>query len=155
MLRWCALVLTEKSGVLQLVGVEEDPCVTAMLAATQVCMGNKLDIVLSCDVHSEERTKEWSDFYKYLGISLNTNMKKTNASYRDVYEADIVYGTINDFVSDYFQYGIEVMETGNPQLSRGFIIEEQSLSSSPNLELTRIKDNDSLVFAAEVLQNLM
>ncbi|XP_045919218.1 uncharacterized protein LOC123979357 [Micropterus dolomieu] len=80
MLRWCALVLTQKSGELQLVGVEEDPCVTAMFAATQVCMGNKLDIVLSADVPSEERTQEWSDFYKHLGISLNTNMKKTNAS---------------------------------------------------------------------------
>lgn len=154
MLRWCALVLTEKSGALQLVGVEEDPCVTAMFAVTQVCMGNKLDIVLSSDVHSEEPTTEWSDFYKYLGISLNTNMKKTNAAW-DVYEADIVYGTINDFVSDYFQYGIEVMETGNPLLSRGFIIEERSLSSSHNLELSRLKNDDSLVFAAEVLQNLI
>ncbi|XP_038585511.1 uncharacterized protein LOC119910774 [Micropterus salmoides] len=155
MLRWCALVLTQKSGELQLVGVEEDPCVTAMFAATQVCMGNKLDIVLSADVPSEEQTKEWSDFYKHLGISLNTNMKKTNASYREVYEADIVYGTISDFISDYFQYGIEGMGTGNPQLRRGFIIEQQSLSSSHNLELSRLKDNDSLVFAAEVLQSIM
>ncbi|XP_039523267.1 LOW QUALITY PROTEIN: uncharacterized protein LOC120476339 [Pimephales promelas] len=155
MLRWCALVLTEKSGELQLVGVEEDPCVTAMFAATQVCMGNKLDIVLSADVQSEERTKEWSDFYKHLGISLNTNMKKTNASYRKVYEADIVYGTIGHFVSDYFQYGIEGMGTGNPLLSRGFIIEQQRLSSSHNLELSRLKDNDSLMFATELLQSLM
>ncbi|CAI5640753.1 unnamed protein product [Oreochromis niloticus] len=154
MVRWCGLVLTQKSGVVQLVGVEEDPCVTAMFAAMQVCMGNKLDIVLSSDVHSEEQTKEWSDFYKHLDISLNTNMKKTDPSFLDVYEADIVYGTMDDFVSDYVQRGIEAMETGNPQMSRGFVI-EKSLSALHALELSRLKDDDSLVFPAEVLQNLV
>ncbi|XP_014185304.2 uncharacterized protein LOC106632424 [Haplochromis burtoni] len=153
--RWCGLVLTQKSRVVQLVGVEEDPCVTAMFAAMQVCMGNKLDIVLSSDVHSEEQTKEWSDFYKHLNISLNTNMKKTHPSFQDVYEADIVYGTMDDFVSDYVQRGIEAMETGHTPFSRGFIIEKQSLSVLHALELSRLKDDDSLVFAAEVLQNLM
>ncbi|TKS66086.1 Pre-mRNA-splicing factor CWC22 -like protein [Collichthys lucidus] len=143
MLRWCALVLTEKSGAIQVLGMEEDPCVTAMFAATQACMGNKLAIMLSSDIHSEKQTKEWSDFYKYFEISLNTNMKKTNVSYRDVYEMDIVYGTISDFVSDYLQYSIEGMETGNPQFSRQFIIEEQSLTSSHNLELSKLMDNDS------------
>ncbi|XP_008298026.1 uncharacterized protein LOC103370675 [Stegastes partitus] len=62
---------------------------------------------------------------------------------------------MDDFVSDYIQHGIEVMETGNPQLHRGFIIEEQSLSASKDLQLPRLTDNDSLVFAAEVLQNLL
>lgn len=155
MLRWCALILTERSGLLQLVGLKEDPCVTAMFVAAQVCMGNKVDIVLSSDVQSEEQTEDWSDFYKYLQISLNTNMNKTNASYKDVYEADIVYGTMDDFVSDYCQHGIEVMETENHHLNRGFIIAEQNLSASKNLELSRLKENDSLVFAAKVLENLM
>ncbi|XP_035798188.1 uncharacterized protein LOC118469439 [Amphiprion ocellaris] len=155
MLRWCALIRTEGSGLLQLVGLKEDPCVTAMFVAAQVCMGNKVDFVLSSDLHSKEQIEDWSDFYKYLQISLNTNMNKTKASYKDVYEADIVYGTMDDFVSDYFQHGIEVMETGNPQLSRGFIIQQQSLSASKNLELSRLKENDSLVFAAEVLQKLL
>ncbi|XP_030264389.1 uncharacterized protein LOC115576041 [Sparus aurata] len=155
MLRWCVLVLTQKSEAPQLVGVEEDPCVTAMFAASQVCMGNKLDIVLSSDVQSEEWTQEWSDFYKHLGISFSTNMKVTGASYRDVYEADIVYGTMDDFLSDYFQHSVEVMETGNPQLGRGFIITRQSLGASNNLELSRLKDNESLVSAAEVLQSLL
>ncbi|XP_073339951.1 uncharacterized protein [Pagrus major] len=155
MLRWCALVLTQKSEAPQLVGVEEDPCVTAMFSATQVCMGNKLDIVLSSDIHSEEWTQEWSNFYKHLQISVNTNMKTTDASYRDIYKAEIVYGTMDDFVSDYFQHGVEVMETGNPQLGRGFIITRQSLSASKDLKLSRLKDSDSLVFAAEVLQSLL
>lgn len=48
------LVLPEESGVPQLVGVEQDPCVTAMFAATRVYMGNKLDIVLSSDIDLEE-----------------------------------------------------------------------------------------------------
>ncbi|XP_028282490.1 uncharacterized protein LOC114449221 [Parambassis ranga] len=154
MLRWCALVLTEKSEVLQLVGMEEDPCVTAMFAATQVCMGNKLDIVLSSDAPSQHKTMEWSDFYKNLHISLKTNKRKT-ASYRDVYEEDIVYGTMDDFVSDYFQHSIEVMETRNPQLSRGFIIEEQCVNASYDLKLSRLKENHFLVPAAEVLKRLM
>ncbi|XP_036929417.1 uncharacterized protein LOC119005671, partial [Acanthopagrus latus] len=155
MLRWCELVLTQKSEAPQLVGVEEDPCVAAMFAATQVCMGNKLDIVLSSDVQSEEWAQEWSDFYEHLGISFNTNVKTTSASYRDVYEADIVFGTMDDFVSDYFRHGVEAMETGNLQLGRGFIITRQSLSASNYLELSRLRDNDSLVFAAEVLQSLL
>ncbi|XP_072543003.1 uncharacterized protein [Salminus brasiliensis] len=102
MLRWCMLVLTEKCRTPELVGVEEDPCVIAMFAATQVCMGHKLDIVLTSDFHSHKQTEEWSDFYKHLGISLNTNMKKSIMSQSDVYKADIVYGTMDDFVSDYF-----------------------------------------------------
>ncbi|KAM8734729.1 uncharacterized protein AB9X84_023451 [Acanthopagrus schlegelii] len=155
MLRWCVLVLTQKSEAPQLVGVEEDPCVAAMFAATQVCMGNKLDIVLSSDVQSEEWAHDWSDFYKHLGVSFSTNVKTTSASYRDVYEADIVFGTMDDFVSDYFQHGVEAMEKGNLQLGRGFVITRQSLSASNYLELSRLRDNDSLVFAAEVLQSLL
>nr|XP_046244072.1 uncharacterized protein LOC124058672 [Scatophagus argus] len=155
MLRWCVLVLTESSGELQLVGVEEDPCVIAMFAATQVCMGNKVDVVLSSDDNSEEQMKEWSDFYGHLGISLNTNMKKTNPSCKDVYEADVVCGTMDGFVSDYLKQGMEVMQTGNPQLRRGFIIDEQTLSASHDLELSRLRDNDSLLFAADILQSLM
>ncbi|GLD72897.1 uncharacterized protein AKAME5_002422200, partial [Lates japonicus] len=154
-LRWCVLVLTEKSEALELVGEEDDPCVRAMFAATQVCMGNKLDIVLSSDVHSHEQSKDWFDFYEHLGISVDTNTNKTNTSPREVYEADIVYGTMDDFVSDYLQYGLEMMETGNPLLIRGFIIEQRRLSASPDLELSRLKENDALVFAAEILQSLV
>ncbi|KAJ8247900.1 hypothetical protein GJAV_G00251850 [Gymnothorax javanicus] len=155
MLRWSALVLTEKGKALELVGVEEDQCVTAMFAATQVLLGNRLDIVLSSDIDSEEQIKEWSDFYKHLGISVATNMKKNNASRSDVYEADIVYGTMHDFVSDYLQYGLDVMGREKRQLSRGFIIEERSVTASHKLELLTLKDNDDLAFAAEILQSLM
>ncbi|CAB1428409.1 unnamed protein product, partial [Pleuronectes platessa] len=38
MLRWCMLVLTEKTETQGLVGVKLDPCVTAMFAATKVLM---------------------------------------------------------------------------------------------------------------------
>ncbi|XP_069380456.1 uncharacterized protein [Paralichthys olivaceus] len=155
MLRWCVLVLTEKSTTLGLVTVELDPCVTAMFAATKVLMGKKVDIVLSSHIHSLNQTKEWSDFFKHLGISLNTNMRKDNISLMDVYEADIVYGTMDDFVSDYLQCGLKGMEVGSPLLSRGFVIEERCLSASYNLELSMLKENDTLVFAAETLQSLM
>ncbi|XP_051799497.1 uncharacterized protein LOC110970824 [Acanthochromis polyacanthus] len=155
MLCWCALMLTEKSPVLQLVGLEEDECVTAMFAAAHVCTGNKVDVVLSSEGRSQEGTKNWFDFYEHLKISVNTNMEKTNTSYSDVYEADIVYGTMDDFVSDYFKGSIEATEADSPQFSRGFLIEQQSPSAFRNLELSTLKENDSLVFAAEVLQNLM
>ncbi|KAG9274067.1 hypothetical protein AMEX_G10872 [Astyanax mexicanus] len=155
MLRWCVLVLTEKSQTPELVGVEEDPCVIAMFAATQVWKGNKLDIVLSSDTDSHEQTKEWSDFYKRLNISLNTNMKKNTTSQRDIYKADIVYGTMDDFVSDYFQYGLEMTETGNSHFERGFIILERSGSASHHLELSKLKENDTLTYAREFLRCLM
>ncbi|KAM6992376.1 LOW QUALITY PROTEIN: uncharacterized protein LKV04_008428 [Tautogolabrus adspersus] len=155
MLRWCALVLTEKSAPLDPVGLESDTCVTAMFASTQVLMGNKVDIVLSSDGHPEETAEEWSNFYEYLGMSVDTNMKESKASCRNIYEVDIVYGTIDDFLSDYFQQGMELMEKGNPQQSRKFIFEGQSLRFSTNLELSRLKDHDSGVFAAKILQSLM
>ncbi|KAI4873585.1 hypothetical protein NFI96_025328 [Prochilodus magdalenae] len=117
MLRWCVLVLTEKSRAPELFGVEEDPCVVAMFAATQVCMGNKLDIVLSSDVQAHERTQEWADFYTRLGISLSTNLERSTESQRDIYRADVVYGTMDGFVSDYLQFGLEAMETGRPERS--------------------------------------
>ncbi|XP_053275843.1 uncharacterized protein LOC128437688 [Pleuronectes platessa] len=155
MLRWCVLVLTEKTATLGLVGVKLDPCVTAMFAATKVLMGKKVDIVLSSNIYSLNQTKEWSDFYKHLGISLNTNLRKDNTSLMDVYEADIVYGTMDDFVSDYLQCGLKGMEAGSPLLSRGFLIEDRCLSASYNLELSVLKENDALVFAADTLKSLM
>lgn len=155
MMRWCMLVLTETSGDLKLV-MEEDPCVTAMFAATQVFLRNKVDLVLSSELLSLEKTKNWSDFYQHLGISFSTNINKFSASERnDVYEADIVYGTMDDFMSDYLQYGLEVMETGKPHLSRGFIVETRSLSSSHTLEFKRLKESNALSFAADILQSLM
>ncbi|CAB1422912.1 unnamed protein product [Pleuronectes platessa] len=256
MLRWCMLVLTEKTETQGLVGVKLDPCVTAMFAATKVLMGKKVDIVLSSNIYSLNQTKEWSDFYKHLGISLNTNLRKENTSLMDVYEADIadkavsdtkgwwptvlqmlmlcvlvltemaatlntnlrkdntslmdvyepdkavsdtkgwwqtvlqmlrlcvlvltemaatlntnlrkdntslmdvyeadvVYGTMDDFVSDYLQCGLKGMEAGSPLLSRGFLIEDRCLSASYNLELSVLKENNALVFAADTLKSLM
>ncbi|KAJ8342066.1 hypothetical protein SKAU_G00319940 [Synaphobranchus kaupii] len=155
MMCWCAIVLSEKSQSPKLVGFEEDPCVTAMVAAMQICTGSKLDIVLSSGALSVQETKEWTVFYKHLGISINTNGKKTNDSYSDVFQADIVYGAIEDFVTDYFQYSLEVMEGGHPQLIRGFIIEKGCLSAGQNLNFSRLKDNEALGFVAEELQSLM
>ena len=155
MLRWCVLVLTDKSGELEVVVMEEESCVTAMFAATQVLMGNKVNFVLSSDLNLHDQIKNWSDFYQHLGISLNTNMNKLIPSQRNVYEADIVYGTMDDFISDYFQCGLEVRETGKSHLSRGFIIEEKSLSCFHALEFKRLKENDTFTFAAEILKGLM
>ncbi|KAI4892145.1 hypothetical protein NFI96_027535 [Prochilodus magdalenae] len=154
MLRWCVLLLTEKSRAPELLGVEEDPCVVAMFAATQVCMGNKLDIVLSSDVQAHERTQEWADFYTRLGISLSTNLERSTESQRDIYRADVVWtAPMDGFVSDYLQFGLEAMETGRPGLSRGSIVLVGS--ASHNLELPRLKDTDALLPAREVLQSLM
>ena len=155
MMCWCAVALTEESQPPKLVGFEEDPCVTAMIAAMQICMGNKLDIVLSSGALSEQETREWSDFYKYLGISLNTNRRNTNESSSDVYESDIVYGGIEDFVIDYFQYGFEVMEARRTQLIRGFIIENGCLTAGKNIKFSRLKENDALGLVADELQSLM
>ncbi|XP_017266578.1 uncharacterized protein LOC108232940 [Kryptolebias marmoratus] len=152
MLQWGVLV-TGKTGIPQLVVGEEHPCAIAMFAATQFYMGNKVDIMLSSANEAEEQTKNWSDFYQTFGISVSTNMKKQ--TFKDVYEADVVYGTLENFVSDYFQYGKEVMEAGSSQLIRGFIIDMKSLKTFHNLNLSRLKDNESLAFSAEVLQNLM
>lgn len=147
-------MLTEKSGQLE-PAVMEDSCVTAMFAAAQVFMGNKVNVVLSSDLYLHDQTKNWSDFYQHLGISLNTNMNKLTASQGNVYEADIVYGKLDDFISDYFQCGLEVTETGKSHLSREFIIEKRSLSSSHTLKFERLKESGALTFAAEILQGLI
>ncbi|XP_061100366.1 uncharacterized protein LOC133130114 [Conger conger] len=154
MMHWSAAVLAEKSQPVKLVGFEEDPCITAMIAAVQICTGNKLDIVLSSGALSEQETKEWSDFYKVLGISVNTNRRNTNESF-EVYEADIVYGSIEDFVTDYLQYSFEVVEAGRPQLIRGFIIEKGCLSTGRSLKFSRLKGNEALASVVEELQSLM
>ncbi|KAM9724268.1 uncharacterized protein ACNS7B_019401 [Menidia menidia] len=155
MLQWCGLVLREKTGVPQLVGVVEELCAIALFSATQVCLGNKVNIVLGSEYQSKEQTEDWSDFYRSLGISLNTRTGDTNSSFDEVYKADIVHLTLDVFVSDYFQHGVKVTETGVPHPARGFIIEEQSLSTSHNLELSSLKSNESLMFSVAVLQNLM
>ncbi|KAL2096796.1 hypothetical protein ACEWY4_006003 [Coilia grayii] len=155
MMSWCVLVLSEKGGAPELVGLEEDPCVTAMFAAAQVCMGHKVDIVLRPGIHSQEQIREWSDFYGHLGISVRTNWNTASESQYQYSETDIVYGTLDDFVSDYFQNGLETMKTGTPPITRGFIIEERSLSASHHVEITRIKEDDFVAFAAEILQKLM
>ncbi|XP_061602486.1 uncharacterized protein LOC133464487 [Cololabis saira] len=154
MVHWCVLVIKKKTEEPQLVGIEVDPCVIAMFAATCVYMGHKLDIVLSSVDHSKEQSEEWSVFYNNLGISQNTNMK-TDALLRDVYEADIVYGILDDFVSDYFWHGKDMIENRKPPFIRGFIIDAKSLSTLENLDLLKLKQNEYVVFTAEVIETLI
>ncbi|XP_014887490.1 uncharacterized protein LOC106947176 [Poecilia latipinna] len=155
MVQWCVLVLTGKTNIPQLVS-SEDPCVIALFAAAQFYMGNKMDIMLNSDNDTETQVKEWSDFYKNLGISVRTNIRKqTDTSFMTIYEADVIYGTLQDFLSDYFMYWKEVIETQIPHLRRGFIIEEECLLASQTPDLSRLKDSESLACSAEALQDLM
>ncbi|XP_038151917.1 uncharacterized protein LOC119790461 [Cyprinodon tularosa] len=117
--------------------------------------GKKINIIMNSESDSEDQAKEWYDFYKSLNISVRTNIRKENDyPLKEIFEADVIYGTLKDFVSDYVLYWKEVISSQIPHLARIFIIEEKCIVASHTLDLPRLKDIDSLSSAAKVLQTL-
>ncbi|XP_063049275.1 uncharacterized protein LOC134443419 [Engraulis encrasicolus] len=142
MVSWCSAMLEQqKKGVLETVIMDEDPCVVAMVAVTLACMGHKVNVVTS----SRSR-QEWAALYKHVGVSLSTDQRQS-------YEADVVYGSLEDFMADYFLLGTD---GDTRSLRRAFIVEERSVSSvSQSTEPSRVEVNTTLKFAIEHLQSLM
>lgn len=159
MLRWCELVLLLPQKTEDLHVEDEDQCVAAMFAAALVRSQHKLDVVVSSNTAVEERLQEWLDFYRHLGISVLSSSRQRIASHGDDSKVDIVYGTVEDFVSDYLQHCVEDTadtKTGNVSLaSCKFIVEKQIMTSIHKLEFSELEQSEFLTFTTDVLQSLM
>lgn len=157
MLRWCELVLLLPQKTEELHVADNDKCVANMFAAALVRCQHRLDFVLNSNTAVEEQLQEWSDFYRHLGISVLSSSRQRTASRGDASEVDIVYGTMEDFVSGYFQHYVE--DTADTrtvsQASRKFIVEKQILTSMHRLEFSELDRNEFVTFTTDVLQSLM
>lgn len=157
MLRWCELVLLLPQKSIELHVADDDQCVATMFAAKLVQSQQRLDVVLNSNTAVNEHLREWSDFYQQLGISVCSSSKQGTASHGVVSGVDIVFGTMENFLSRYLQQYLEdtaEARTVSP-VSRKFFVEKQVMTSIHRLEFSELDSNEFLTFTRDVLQGLM
>ncbi|XP_063079030.1 uncharacterized protein LOC134468992 [Engraulis encrasicolus] len=102
-----------------------------------------------------ERTEE--DAYEVEDTYEAEDTYETKDTYvSQAYEADVVYGRLEDFVADYF---FPRAEAKARSLCRAFLVEERGVSGmscrAECTKLAKLEGNASLMFAAECVQSLM
>ena len=73
--------------------------IVAFVAALKVLQGNQVDILTSNGVLAAEGVSDKADFFGMLGIKVDHNnpAEKYLDGAKVCYEADVVYGSINNF----------------------------------------------------------
>ncbi|XP_048834893.1 uncharacterized protein LOC125709921 [Brienomyrus brachyistius] len=150
MIQWCLLILHEDSETLEIVGFDEDPCVTAMFLVMQVLMGSKVDVVLSSTIECNQQMHEWSDFYKHFGIS-SRSIKEDNDS---AFVSDIVFSTMDEYIAHYLQYFSGLQIDQHKRLTRGFVVDKKCLVLN-NSFFSKSSDNVVLKYIQRCQTNLM
>lgn len=119
MISWCLLALSDSGKLLEMHTGEGKSCVIAMFAALRVLRGETVEIVSSSSVLCQRDAREWSNFYKHFGITVDSNTDKDNdENRRECYRKDIVYGSIEAFAADHLRQIFEmkdVMPHRSPQ----------------------------------------
>ncbi|MEQ2230107.1 hypothetical protein ILYODFUR_025871 [Ilyodon furcidens] len=138
MISWCLLTLSNTGKLLEMGTGEGKSCVIAMFAVLRVFRGEKVDVVSSSCVLCQRDAAEWSNFYKYFGITVDTNTNKTDDSSRTkCYQKDIVYGTIEAFAADHLRQIFEMKDVRPDRNYQCIIIDEvDSLLLDQGVQLT-------------------
>ncbi|KAJ8366818.1 hypothetical protein AAFF_G00342010 [Aldrovandia affinis] len=82
--------------------------------------------------------EEWVNFYKYFGITVDTNTNKTEDGDRKAcYQKDVVYGTIETFAADHLRQTFEMKDVRPDRGYQCIIIDEvDSLLLDQGVQLT-------------------
>ncbi|XP_071348600.1 uncharacterized protein [Trachinotus anak] len=117
---------------------EGKSCVIAMFAALRALRGEKVDVVSSSSVLCQRDAEEWTNFYRYFGITVDTNTNKTKDEDRKkCYQKDVVYGTIEAFAADHLRQIFEMKDVRTDRSYQCIIIDEvDSLLLDQGVQLT-------------------
>ncbi|KAM9348692.1 LOW QUALITY PROTEIN: protein translocase subunit SecA-like [Symphorus nematophorus] len=138
MMSWCLLALSDTGKLLQMGTGEGKSCVIAMFAVLRPLRGEKVDLVSSSSVLCQRDTQEWSNFYKYFGMTVDTNTNKTEDEDRkECYQKDVVYGTIEAFAADHLRQTFEMKDVRPDRGYQCIVIDEvDSLLLDQGVQLT-------------------
>ncbi|XP_036930196.1 uncharacterized protein LOC119006011 [Acanthopagrus latus] len=138
MISWCLLALSDTGKLLEMGTGEGKSCVIAMFAALRVLRGEKVDVVSSSSVLCQRDAEEWNNFYKFFGITADTNTNKTTDEGRkQCYQEDIVYGTIEAFAADHLRQTFEMKDVRPDRSYQCIIIDEvDSLLLDQGVQMT-------------------
>ncbi|KAJ8366815.1 hypothetical protein AAFF_G00341980 [Aldrovandia affinis] len=117
---------------------EGKSCVIAMFAVLRALRGEKVDVVSSSSVLCQRDAEEWVNFYKYFGITVDTNTNKTEDGDRKAcYQKDVVYGTVETFAADHLRQTFEMKDVRPYRSYQCIIIDEvDSLLLDQGVQLT-------------------
>ncbi|CAG5896523.1 unnamed protein product [Menidia menidia] len=95
-------------------------------------------LISSLDDVVDRDAEEWREFYKYFGITVDTNTNKTDDKKRKgCYQKDIVYGTIETFAADHLRQVFEMKDVRPDRCYQCIIIDEvDSLLLDQGVQLT-------------------
>ncbi|GLD68603.1 uncharacterized protein AKAME5_001991600 [Lates japonicus] len=138
MISWCLLALSDTGKLLEMGTGEGKSCVIAMFAALRALRGEKVDVVSSSSLLCERDAKEWTEFYKYFGITVDTNTDKTDDKDRkQCYQKDVIYGTIEAFAADHLRQVFEMKDVRTDRSFQCIIIDEvDSLMLDQGVQMT-------------------
>ncbi|KAK9971324.1 hypothetical protein ABG768_024698 [Culter alburnus] len=147
MVSWCILVLSKSSRLVQVGTGEGKSCIVAMFAAYQALNGKTPDIISSSPVLAERDAKEWSVFYKELGITVNVNTNKSkDTELKKCYECQVVYGTTQDFAGDFLRQRFHRKYVRPKREFQCVIVDEvDSLMLDKGLEVVYLNSNIPLM----------
>ncbi|CAL8238094.1 unnamed protein product, partial [Merluccius merluccius] len=151
MISWCLLALSDTGKLLEMGTGEGKSCVIAMFAVLRALRGEKVDVVSTSSVLCQRDAEEWTNFYKYFGMTADTNTNKTEDKDRkECYQKDVVYGTIEAFAADHLRQIFEMKDVRPDRSYQCIIIDEvDSLmldqGSMPKFISKQAKDGLSVV----------
>ena len=111
--------------MLELATGEGKSLVIAALATIKALKGIKVDIACSSSILATRDEKEWRAFYEYFGLKSSvsiSNLSRTKV--KEVYECDVVYGTVHNFSADVLKQEFEGNTTRNKRGFECLIIDE-------------------------------
>ena len=74
--------------------------IVAMLAAVKALEGHQVDIVTSSPELAKPQSQDQKQFFKFLGLTCEHNGQDSTIKIEERYQADIIYGSANDFQAD-------------------------------------------------------
>lgn len=133
----CVLLFSDKKKINHLLEVftgEGKSCIIAMFAAVLGLQGRKVDIVTSSPLLAERDFKHWKHFFTILGLTADCNneteeflsLKPTKADVKrvEVYQHDVVYGTVTSFSADILRDEFEMRDIRRNRGFQAVIVDE-------------------------------
>ncbi|XP_008304893.1 uncharacterized protein LOC103376295 [Stegastes partitus] len=127
MVSWCLLALSKTGRLIQVGTGEGKSCIVAMFAAYRALRGEKVDIMSSSPVLAERDLKDWRNFYKKLGISVDCNTNKLELIFSQdskCYKHQVVYGTVDQFAGDWLRQHFNRTDTFGERTFQCAIVDE-------------------------------
>ena len=110
--------------LLELATGEGKSLVIAALATIKALQGIKIEVACSSSILAMRDQNEWKSFFDVFGLKSSVISNISRSMVREVYECDIVYGTVHDFSADVLKQEFDGQTTRSKRQFECLIIDE-------------------------------